>query len=106
MAGKFKVKVGGAGIEVGAIGFSSEGSFQLPPVIKKRSSATKISKLPVLKTKPFRFTGRKRRAIKVIMPNKPAHAKCTRKTSTPFGQMPATPLPKPKPLALSGRKSS
>ena len=75
--GKVKVEVGGAevGIDVGARDGNSEGNFKLPPVIKRTRTTTKISKLPALKTKPFRLVGKKRNAIKVRRPNKLAHAK-------------------------------
>ena len=99
----FIVKVGGA---VGAMDWEVKGRFPLPPVIKRTRITAKSSRLPALKTNPFRFVGKKRNAINVRTPNKPAHAKWTKKTSTPFGQMPATPLPKPKPPALRGRKNS
>ena len=105
-AGGLEVDVGSAGIEVGTTGRNIEGNFKLPPVINRTRITAKTSKLPALKTKPFGLVGKKRKAINVRIPNKLAHAKLTKKTITPFGHMPATPLPKPKPPALSGRKSS
>lgn len=74
-AGTFTVKVGSAGSAVGAMDCDNKGRFPLPPVIKRTRITTKSNRLPVLKTNPLRFVGKKRRAISVRMPNRPAHAK-------------------------------
>ena len=65
-ADKFTVKVGSVGIEVGGLLVCGiAGMVHLPLVINKITITTKTSKLPALKTKPFRFVGKKRSAIKM-----------------------------------------
>ena len=55
---------------------------------------------------PLSVVGKKRKKNKVIILKKVAHAKCTTKTNTPWGQIPLTPLPNPKPAAQSGSRIS
>src|SRR5271157_1380764 len=78
-AGTFKVNVrsvGIVGIEVGAVlDCGIEGMVHLPPVINKTTITTETNKLPALKTKPFKFVGKNRSAIRVRMPKILAHAK-------------------------------
>lgn len=84
-----------------AVAKTSEGEGSPVPIRGMRIAANK-SKETKLNAIPL-GVGRRRIAKRVNKPRTLASAKWTRKTRIPWGQMPATPEPSPKPPALTGR---
>ena len=91
--------VEGVGVEVLTVWGVVSGK---PFPIKLKRVPVKTSSMTPLRIRP-RFDGRSRNTSRAIRPRMLASMKCVAKTRIPSGQMPSTPEPRPKPLALMGK---
>lgn len=89
----------GRGVDVAAV--TCAGSGEPDPIKRTRMPENSRTMIP-LKTIPW-VVGRSFIAKRVNKPRMLANAKWTTKTKIPWGQMPATPEPSPKPPALMGK---